>query len=104
MINSLDEAREAENLTKADVARALHAEPATIRRLFSSTSGNPTLGTLAEVAAVVGMRITVEPMAKAERSFVTAPLRSSWKAKVTRSVSRKLHALRSGVARHRVSS
>ena len=67
VINALDEARVSEGLTKAELARAIGAEPATVRRLFSAGAANPTLGTLAEVAAALGLRITVESMPGAER-------------------------------------
>jgi transcriptional regulator with XRE-family HTH domain len=60
VVNSLDDARAAEGLSKADLARAVGSEPAVIRRLFGSGRVNPTLGTLAEVAAALGLRITVE--------------------------------------------
>lgn len=103
VINSLDDARESEGLSKADVARALRTEPATIRRLFSSTSGNPTLGTLAEAAAVVGMRITVEPMTQVERSVVTDALRNP-QVRPARSWTKRLHDIRSRAARHKASS
>ena len=74
IINSLDEARLAAGLSKADLARAIGAEPATVRRLFSATGLNPTLGTLAEVAAALGMRLVVEPLSPPEREAVTEPL------------------------------
>ncbi|GEP34108.1 hypothetical protein NSZ01_18760 [Nocardioides szechwanensis] len=74
IVNALDEARQAAALTKAELARAIQVEPATIRRLFASDKSNPTLGTLAEVATALGLRITLEPMAAGERAQVTAPL------------------------------
>ncbi|WP_220454261.1 DNA-binding protein [Nocardioides immobilis] len=74
IVNALDDAREAAGLSKAELARAIKAEPATIRRLLSSTKTNPTLGTLAEVAAALGLRITLEPLPKDQRAQVTAPL------------------------------
>lgn len=74
IVNELDEAREAAGLSKADLARAIQVEPATIRRLFAADRPNPTLGTLAEVAAALGMRITLEPLPRAERAAVTEPL------------------------------
>lgn len=74
VINALDEAREAAGLSKAELARAIQVEPATIRRLFVSDKSNPTLGTLAEVAAALGLRITLEPLPEADRSQVTKPL------------------------------
>lgn len=74
VVNSLDQAREAAGLSKAELARAIQVEPATIRRLFASDKSNPTLGTLAEVAAALGMRVTLEPLPEAERSQITEPL------------------------------
>lgn len=74
VINALDDARLSAGLSKAELARAVRAQPAVIRRLFSADSPNPTLGTLAEVAAALGLRVTVEPLTARERSSVTAPL------------------------------
>jgi transcriptional regulator with XRE-family HTH domain len=68
VVNSLDDAREAEGLSKADLARAVGSNPAVIRRLFGSGRVNPTLGTLAEVAAALGLRITVERVTVASSS------------------------------------
>jgi DNA-binding phage protein len=76
IIKALDEARVSAGLSKAELARAIGAEPATVRRLFSSGSANPTLGTLAEVAAALGLRISIEPMPAGEREVVTKPLRA----------------------------
>lgn len=74
IVSALDEARTAAGLSKAELARAIQVEPATIRRLFSSDKTNPTLGTLAEIAAALGLRITLEPLAQDERTQVTTPL------------------------------
>ena len=74
MVNALDDAREAAGLTKAELARAIQVEPATIRRLFASGQSNPTLGTLAEVAAALGMRLTLEPLQDDERAQITDAL------------------------------
>ena len=74
VVNAIDDAREAAGLSKAELARAIQKEPATIRRLLSSASANPTLGTLAEVAAALGLRITIEPLPRAERQQITEPL------------------------------
>jgi DNA-binding phage protein len=83
IINALDDARESAGLSKAEVARTIGAEPATVRRLFSSTSANPTLGTLAEVAAALGLRISIEPLPTEDRDAVTEPLRTGKPAKST---------------------
>jgi DNA-binding phage protein len=74
VVNALNDAREAAGMSKAALARSIRAEPAAIRRLFSSAQVNPTLGTLSEVAAALGMRITVEPLPVAERKQLTPRL------------------------------
>jgi transcriptional regulator with XRE-family HTH domain len=74
LVSSLDRAREASGMTKADLARAISVEPAVVRRLFSGSHLNPTIGTVAEVAAALGMRITMERLPAAERKAVTDPL------------------------------
>jgi len=95
VVNALDEAREAAGLSKADVARAISAEPASIRRLFTGAHGNPTLSTVSEVAAALGLRITVEPLPAAEKKVVTKPLREG-KSKNTRVLAQNLGAMRAG--------
>jgi transcriptional regulator with XRE-family HTH domain len=94
----LDDAREAAGLSKAELGRAIQVEPATIRRLFASDKSNPTLGTLAEVAAALGMRITVEPLPKDEQRQVTVPLLEGRTADA-KSLARHLEALRSRKAK-----
>ena len=84
IINALDEARVSAGLSKAEVARAIGVEPATIRRLFSSGNANPTLGTLAEVAAALGLRISIQPLPATEREAVTEPLHTGRPSKSTR--------------------
>lgn len=74
LVNELDEAREAAGLTKAELARAISAEPAVVRRLFSAGHVNPTVGTLTAVAAALGMRLTLEPLPEPEREQITRPL------------------------------
>jgi len=75
IVSELDEAREAAGLSKAELARAISTEAATVRRLFSAGHVNPTLGTLAEVAAALGMRVILEPLRAGERREITGPLR-----------------------------
>jgi len=74
IVNELDAAREAAGLSKAELARAINSEPATVRRLFSAGHVNPTLGTLAEVAAALGMRVVLEPLEAGDRKSITGPL------------------------------
>jgi DNA-binding phage protein len=77
VINQLDELREASGLTKAGLARAIGSEPSVVRRLLSAHAVNPTLATVAEVAAALGMKVTLEPMSKEERKRITEPMRAS---------------------------
>jgi transcriptional regulator with XRE-family HTH domain len=74
IVNELDAARESAGLTKADLARAIGSEPATVRRLFSAGHVNPTLGTLAEVAAALGLRVVLEPLDAEDRRQITRSL------------------------------
>ena len=74
IVSEPDGAREAAGLPKAGPARAISSEPATVRRLFSAGHVNPTLGTLAEVAAALGMRVVLEPLEAGDRERITGPL------------------------------
>jgi DNA-binding phage protein len=78
VINALDEARGMAGLSKAALARAIGSEPSVVRRLLSSDSVNPTLGTIAEVAAALGMKVTLTPMSADERDRITEPMRASF--------------------------
>jgi transcriptional regulator with XRE-family HTH domain len=98
VVNAIDDAREAAGLSKAELARAIQKEPATIRRLLSSDNSNPTLGTLAEVAAALGLRITVEPIPKAQREQITQPLLEG-RAADPKKLARHLDKLRTSKAK-----
>ena len=74
VVNALDEAREAAGISKAGLARAIRVEPAVMRRLIARGHVHPTLGTLAEVAAALGLRVALERIPVAERKQVTEPL------------------------------
>lgn len=63
IVNQLEDARTSAGLSKADLARAISAEPAAVRRLLGQASrSNPTLGTLSELAAALGYRVSLEPI------------------------------------------
>jgi transcriptional regulator with XRE-family HTH domain len=93
IMNALDDARLAEGLSKAELARAIGAEPAAVRRLFAAgnSSPNPTLGTLVDVAAALGLRIRLESLPDEERQAVTEPLRTG---KVAKGAIERLAAVR----------
>jgi DNA-binding phage protein len=76
LVNDLDSAREESGMSKAELARAVSAEPAVIRRLLSPGHRNPTIGTLAEVAGALGLRVALVPLSDEEKRHVTEPLRS----------------------------
>lgn len=93
IVNELDAAREVAGLSKAELARAINSEPATVRRLFSAGHVNPTLGTLAEVAAALGMRVVLEPLEAEERRQITEPLLEG-SAADPRVLARRMEAVR----------
>jgi DNA-binding phage protein len=93
VINALDEARAAAGMSKAELARAVGIEPATVRRLFSTGGANPTLGTLATLAAALGLRLSVEPLSDADKKLVMDPLRSG---QITEAALRRVNEMRSG--------
>lgn len=74
IMNQLDDARVAAGLSKAALARTIGSNPDAIRRLLTAGHVNPTLGTLAEIAAVFGMRIALEPLSEDDRANVSTPL------------------------------
>jgi DNA-binding phage protein len=76
LINKLDELREVEGLSKADLARAIDREPAAVRRLLTAQQVNPTVALVADVAAALGFRLTLEPLDDKARAEVTEPLRA----------------------------
>lgn len=76
LVHDLDEARTDLGLSKAELARAIGADPAVIRRLLTLGQRNPTIGTVAEVAAALGLKIALVPMTDEEREQVSEPLRS----------------------------
>jgi len=74
IVNQLEDQRENLGLSKADLARMIHRDPAAIRRLLSDATGNPTIETVSSVAAAVGFRLELVPMDAAERETVSEPL------------------------------
>jgi transcriptional regulator with XRE-family HTH domain len=74
VMNHLDQLRTDLGLSKAQLARAVGAEPSVVRRLLSSESVNPTLGKVAELAAALGMKVTLQPMTVDERTRIMEPM------------------------------
>jgi transcriptional regulator with XRE-family HTH domain len=74
LINQLNDARDDAGLTKADLARAVNMKPAVVRRMLSSKNANPTLGTLAEIAAALGLAVSLTPLSDSDAALITTPL------------------------------
>lgn len=53
----IEAARDAKDLSKADLARLIEKNPAAIRRLLTSEDFNPELRTLIQVAGAVGLKL-----------------------------------------------
>lgn len=74
LVHRLDELRTAQGLSKAELARAIERDPASVRRLLTAQQINPSVGMIAEVAAALGYRLSLEPLDDDARAAVTAPL------------------------------
>ncbi len=90
VVNQLEVARTQLGLSKAALARAINSDPASIRRLLSNAHANPTLGTLAELAAVLGYSITLTPLSAIQEAEISEPLRTG-RADDTLTVAQRFH-------------
>ncbi|MBI4320889.1 MAG: helix-turn-helix transcriptional regulator [Chloroflexi bacterium] len=61
VLTEIDDERERAGLSKAELARRVGMTPSVVRRLFSSQSSNPTLGTVISMAGALGMEIELRP-------------------------------------------
>ena len=68
VIRMLDEARVELGMSKADLARQISARPEIVRRLFTVKDPNPTIGTVAKLAAVLGLRLELVPTRGSSRT------------------------------------
>jgi len=75
IVNALDEIREQQGLSKAELARAIERDPAAVRRLLTAKQVNPTLGMVTDMAAALGYEVVLKPMSKPDQDAVTRPLR-----------------------------
>jgi DNA-binding XRE family transcriptional regulator len=80
IVNQLDDVRQELGISKSELARSIGRTPESIRRLLTAKSVNPQLSLVAELASVLGYRVTLEPMSAAERQRVAEPLRRGTKA------------------------
>lgn len=63
VMHSLDRLREEAGFTKAELARQIGKDPASVRRLFTAQV-NPELKTIAALAQALGSEIQIVPRAK----------------------------------------
>ncbi len=59
LMRSLDDERQARNLSKADLARRAGLKPEAVRRLFSQRPVNPTIATLCALASALDVEVRV---------------------------------------------
>lgn len=71
LVNALDGLREENNLSKAEVARMIDKNPASVRRLLTA-SGNPELKTVIAMADVLGADVKIVPRNKGSRKRTLA--------------------------------
>jgi len=67
LIRALDRARETAGLSKAELARRIHAKPEIVRRLLTDAGGNPTMSTILKLAAALGCHLELVPNSSAGR-------------------------------------
>ncbi len=77
IVAQLNNAREEANLSKSQLARAIGSDPSVVGRLLCAHTENPTLATVVEVAAAVGLKICLVPMSADERERITEPMLST---------------------------
>jgi transcriptional regulator with XRE-family HTH domain len=85
LVRALDTARMDLNLSKAELARRIAAEPAMIRRLFTADQANPTLATVVKIAEALGYDLSLIPKASSvPKRAKTKPRRRKPKKRLTR--------------------
>jgi ribosome-binding protein aMBF1 (putative translation factor) len=72
ILQQIDDERERRGMTKADLAHRIGATPSVVRRLFSSETSNPTLGTV--VAMLDALDLDVQVQRSGGRRRLTAPV------------------------------
>jgi ribosome-binding protein aMBF1 (putative translation factor) len=61
MLQLIDAERERAGLSKSDLARRIGVSPATVRRLFTSPTSNPTLKTIVDLFSALDLEVEVRP-------------------------------------------
>lgn len=62
IINALEDARRAQEISKAELARRIGTKPSVVSRLLSGNGANPTFSTITDIADALGiyMDITIK--------------------------------------------
>lgn len=66
LIRSLDELREHAGISKAELARRIGRNPASIRRLFTAEQVRPELPLIVSIADALDARVEIKPATEAE--------------------------------------
>jgi len=69
-MRSIEDRRAELGLTKADLARRCGLNPASVRKLLTTSGQNPTLGTLFALGQAMGVRVKIECEATTQLSDV----------------------------------
>jgi DNA-binding phage protein len=72
IVHTLDALREKQGKTKAELARAIHKNPAAVRRLLTA-SGNPELRTVVAMAAELDADVMIVPRRVSKRTRSRSP-------------------------------
>jgi predicted XRE-type DNA-binding protein len=75
LLATLEERREAQHLSKAEIGRRIHRRPSAISRLLNGGDQNPTWDTLVELAYAVGCEIEVRVKDAPSRSRQKTPVK-----------------------------
>lgn len=70
IVNQLDELREEQGLSKAELARAIERHPAAVRRFLTAQQSNPSFSMLSDLATALGYQIVLRPMSEEDRGVV----------------------------------
>jgi len=80
LIRLIDAERVDLGMSKADLARKVSTTPAAMRRLLTSGEANPTITTVLDVLAAVGMRLTLMPSSASRPASVALTLEPARKS------------------------
>jgi DNA-binding phage protein len=61
LVRALDDARERQGITKAELARRAGMAPEAVRRLFTAAGANPTIATLIALADALDVEVVARP-------------------------------------------